>query len=455
MKKSKLSRRSLLSLSTRFAGLAPFLNLMEEGLAQGSAPRLRFLGIFTPHCASSNLWLPRGSRTNFDISFANSVLAPLAPFKSKLMVIDGLGYRILYDQSTPHSGHEGGLVTAFTGSEAVVKNGSLYAKSESIDQYLAAQLGASTKFSSFNFGGVINGGTQYDTYVFGPGGSRITNSNQPQQSFDTLFAGLSPTPSKGPDLRLQAKQSVLDFQRADLERLRARIGAEDSAKVDQFATALREIERRLASLPTVGCTIPLRPAKTYDTTGFSKDSRDLIRLHSQILAQAFACDLTRFATFGISPGQSAPWLPGLESFTDVHEQIAHTYDPANPASVERLAKLQLWYSEQVAYLLSLLDSIQDVDGRTVLDNTIVYWTTDVGETAGHGNTQMPVVLAGGAGEVAKIMKMGQFVSLQANRSDSPANAIPHNQLLTTIARVFGLPLNSFGDPRYTGALNLL
>lgn len=404
---------------------------------------------------ASNFWLPKGTRNNFDISYPNSVLAPLAAFKSKLLILDGIGYKVLYEQPTPHTGHEGGLVTAFTGSQAVMRNGSLYAASESIDKFLAAKLGAATRFSSFNFGGVLNGGTQYDTYVFGPGGSRVTNSNQPQQSFDTLFGGLSPNPQGGENLALKAKKSVLDYQRADLERLKGRVGREDAAKIERHATALREIERRLTSFGSVGCTIPSRPTQTFDTTGFSKESRAIVRLHSEILAQSFACDLTRFATLAISPGQSAPWLAGLENITDVHEQVAHQYDEANEASQLKLAKLQYWYSEQVAYLLGLLDSIQDSDGRTVLDNTLVYWTTDVGQTTGHGNTQMPIILAGRGGEASQLMKMGQFIALQANRTDSGAAAIPHNHLLTTIIRSFGIQVDSFGDSRYTGGLSLV
>jgi hypothetical protein len=255
--------------------------------------------------------------------------------------------------------------------------------------------------------------------------------------------------------RALVKKSILDFQAADLARLKARVGRDDASKIEQHATALREIERRLNTMSSVTCSVPTRPPQTFDTTGFSKDSRDMIRLHSEILAQAFACDLTRFATLGISPGQSAPWIPGLEAISDVHEQVAHQYDEANEASVLRLSLLQSWYSEQVAYLLGLLDNIQDSDGRSVLDNTLVYWTTDVGQTSGHGNTEIPIVLAGRAGEASGLMKMGQFVSLQAQRTDAGAMAIPHNMLLTTICRSFGLDINSFGDGLYPGTLNLL
>lgn len=456
MKLSAKSRREFLKAAGQCAALAPFVNLASDVFAQDAAPRLRFLGIFTPHCTASKYWLPRGTRTSFDISFQNSVLAPLAPFKDKLMILDGLGYRVLYEAPTPYSGHEGGLVTAFTGSQPIIRNSSVYAESESMDKFLAAQLGGSTRFSSFNFGGTINGGTQYDTYVFGPGGARITNSNQPRQSFDTLFNGVQSTtqPSNDEKLAQAARQSVLDFQLADLTRLKSHLGKEDTLKIDQHSEALREIERRLQNVSSVGCTIPTRPATTYDTTVFSKYGREIVKLHSEILAQAFACDLTRFATFGISPGQTAPWIKGFESITDLHEQIAHQYDENNETSLLNLSKLQYWYAEQVAYLLGLLNSIQDGNGRTVLDNTLVYWTTDVGQTTSHANTMIPVVLAGRAGELSKLMKMGQYVQLQASRNSSTASSIPHNKLLSTIAQAFGIQTNSFGNPNYSGILSL-
>ncbi len=454
MKLKSSSRRAFIKGMGQFAGLAPFLNLIGTGNAQDAGPRQRFLGIFTPHCMASKYWLPKGTGKSFDIAYQGSVLAPLAAFRDKLLLLDGIGYRVLYEQATPHTGHEGGLTTAFTGSQAIIRNGSLFAESESIDKFLAARLGGSTKFSSFNFGGTIQGGTQYDTYVFGPGGTRITNSNQPQQTFDTLFAGFtSPSAANQAELKA-ARKSVLDFQLADLQRLKARVGQEDSQKIERHATALREIERRLIAVDRAGCSLPSRPSKTYETNISSRDGRELVRLHSEIIAQTFACDLTRFATFGISPGLSAPWITGLEGISDLHEQVAHQYDETNEASLLKLSKLQLWYAEQVAYLLGLLDSIQDGDGRTVLDNTLVYWTTDVGQTTGHGNTQIPIVLAGRACEASQLMKMGQFLSMQTSRTDKSSAAVPHNKLLTTIIQAFGLQVDGFGSGLYKGNLSL-
>lgn len=447
------SRRAFLELTARMGLALPLLQLglESDALATRAAPK-RFLGIFTPHGSASNLWLPRplAGGSDFDLSFQDSILASLAPLKRKLLVLDGLGFKVLYDQKpAPYTGHAAGLMTLFTGSRAVERNGSAYPESPSIDQVLAESFGKATRFGSFNFGGIMEGGTSNDTIVFGRGGQRIANVNQPQDAFDLLFAGVK---SGANPTRRQAEKSVLDFANADLKRLQGLVGRSDADKLESHANGLREIERRLAALPDPSCPIPTRPAQRLDHLDESLGAK-FVQLQSELIVKAFTCDITRFATFALNAGDAMPWL-GLGK-ASAHDDVAHKYDPQNPASVALLAKVHRWYAEQVAALLTALDSQIDVDGRKVLDNTLVYWVTDLGNTASHGNTQVPIVLAGLAGEQAGLMKMGRFVSLgTSSRSDKAADSIPHNRLLTLIARCFGLQVDSFGDSSVVGALDL-
>src|SRR5262249_55733711 len=114
-----------------------------------------------------------------------------------------------------------------------------------------------------------------------------------------------------------------------------------------------------------------------------------------------------------------------------------------------------WYASQVAYLLDKLDSIPEGDG-TVLDHTIVYWTSELGNPAMHDGYDVPMILAGGT----KIFRMGRFLTV----SDKPynctgpygsmscSNMVPHNQLLVSIQNAFGIQGDTFGDPDYRGAL---
>ncbi|WNZ66061.1 DUF1552 domain-containing protein [Myxococcus sp. MxC21-1] len=122
----------------------------------------------------------------------------------------------------------------------------------------------------------------------------------------------------------------------------------------------------------------------------------LTRLHMDLIARAFACDLTRVITMTI-PGPSMPWLRIHE---DTHNDIAHLLDvqdePRRSTIRGKMVLIQRWYAEQLAYLMTQLANIPEGSG-TALDNTLIYWGNELGDASGHMNVRVPTVLAGGAG----------------------------------------------------------
>jgi hypothetical protein len=471
----ELSRRSLLKTLAGSAAALPLANLLgtTDAHAQGTTPPLRFIAIFTPHGCLPEFWNPQGSETEFTLDFPNSMLSPLEVHKNRLLVLDGLDYRVLYEHGL--TGHEGAPVTFLTGSKVSTASGDDLPQSASLDQVLGNAIGGTTKFRSIQLNAWEQFGGQhvYNSISFTANGSRVPFERDPAAVYQRLFGNVPP-PAADPAeaLKLVARRrSVLDFLVKDATRLQSRLAAEERQKLEAHLEALRDIERRLGSLGTspndpaptpvpaeAACgsgTVP--PAYGLDQLGNLNNMPTLTRLHMDLIARAFACDLTRVVTMTI-PGPSMPWINVTE---DVHNDLAHrldvTQEPLRTQIRTKMASVQRWYAEQVAYLMTQLASVQEGSG-TALDNTLILWGNEMGDATGHMNVRVPTVLAGGAGGR---FRMGRFLRLRPgtdplSRWSGPGTPLPgavaHNRLLVSIANAFGVNVNTFGHPDYAGPL---
>ncbi len=471
----ELSRRSLLQALAGSTAALPLANLLgtTNAYAQGTAPPLRFVALFTSHGCLPELWNPQGSETGFTLDFPNSMLAPLQPHRDKLLVLDGLDYQVLYEQGL--TGHEGGPVTFLTGSKVSTASGDHLPESASLDQILGNHIGGGTRFRSLQLNAWEQFGGQhvYNSISFTANGSRVPFERDPANVYGRLF-GAAPAPTADPGAvagELARNRSLLDFLVKDATRLSKRLAGAERQKLETHLESLRDIERRLGSLGTGPTPSPTpQPADAACSGGNAPPSYGLgglgdlnnmptlTRLHLDLIARAFACDLTRVVTMTI-PGPSMPWIGVHE---DTHNDIAHLLDvreePRRTNIREKMVRVQRWYAEQLAHLMTQLGSIQEGSG-TVLDNTIILWGNELGDATGHMNVRVPTVLAGGAGGR---FRMGRFLRVRAAGSNpldgwggprTPMRgAVAHNKLLVSIAQAFGVNGNSFGNPDYTGAL---
>ncbi len=157
------------------------------------------------------------------------------------------------------------------------------------------------------------------------------------------------------------------------------------------------------------------------------------QLQMDLAAAALACDQTRILTFQWSYSESEHLFQFL-NLSGNHHAISHDFS-ASGANYDAYNKIQSWYAQQFAYFLNKLDSYKEGD-KTLLDNTIVLWASEIGESTQHDLTLMPYVFAGGAG--GKI-KTGRFVDYGTTRHDN-------NRMLVSIAQIMGAEdLTSFGD----------
>jgi len=488
---SQQRRRFLKALGLGATAL-PFLRLLESSAVQagGVARPMRLLALCSGFGGHWGYLRPPGvASSDTDVvltpellTYDNSVLEPLKGFASQMLVLEGMArttglmpYAAKGTGRTYYSGHDGYAPTAFTGSAVSEQPSGNVPTGPSIDFVLGQQLGAGTAVRSLQIGvGSVRGIPDQVNLSYNMSGAAQPAIEDPAAFYRQMF-GSAGVPSSGTpmvddsaNIRRAQDLSIVNALSSSAKRLQGRLGATEKAKLDDHLAALADIENRLngasttdpVKFPPVACDSPVVPAK--GTTGTLQEATDL---HFDVLTQAFACDRTRFvvADWGIDRG-TVEVLPDVK---DLHGEVAHQLeesggDPANniPPTTKamtdlaklNMGKLQRWYATQLASLMTRMSQTPDGDG-TLLDNTLIIWSSDFGENV-HGGLNVPHILLGGA---QKKFRMGRYLNF-APTSGHPAynNDIPlyqpHNRLLVSVLQAFGLDVNQFGSDEYMGGL---
>ena len=466
------------------AGMAalPFSRLLENSVAQaaGETLPLKFITIYHPHGLSAEFWAMKSSDTEstFDIAYQDCSLQPFddaatygKSFKDKLLVLEGI------DHLSNANGHDS-AGTILTGS--YIDGSARRPMNSSLDQFLAVTkgLGTETRITSVNLG-VGNDGTDPGlTLSYGEGGAPLPKIIDPVAAFHLLFDGLAvssdPAAIAAAARKQKLGQSVVDFVRWDITRLRTGLAATEQQKLDQHLNALHEIEKQLGAGAAGGpvCAVPPMPdaskfpsLKQYN--GGEPYFDAITDAHIDMLAQALACDVTRFGTLFLNDLSYAANPLGLPS--DNHGAMAHTYAASSvgnnnipgagtPATWLPLAKFNRYVYSKVARLMQKLDALG------ILDSTLIYVTSDMGNPALHSTRNVPTVLAGGANGK---FRMGRRLKMAAGcPSDDPwcttkpsYTPTTNSKILVSIAQAFGVEVDTFGTQpniaNVTGALSQL
>jgi hypothetical protein len=431
--------------------------LLEAGAAaQAQAPR-RLLVFYTPNAVIGPEWRPKGSETGFTLG---RILAPLEPHRSKLLVLGGINMALAdAGFGSHHTRGMGGLLTGRPILMGTFKSAGPptagWASGISVDQHIARTVGASTRFRSLELGVRVIDAEVRGRLSYLGASQPVPPMESPYDVFDRIFAGVAPQPGGGappPDPGLdrlrKERQSVLDFLKEELSFVRGRVSADDRSKLDTHTESLRDIERRLGvgtmSPPApvaAGCQPPMVGAR-MDVAAVA-NMPAVGRLQMDLAAAAFACDLTRVITLQWTYAESDQTFPFIQ-VNGQHHAMSHASD-TDAAAQENLTKIDVWYAEQMKYLLDKLSSYGE-SGKTVLDNSAVLWMSEVGKGNNHSHRDLPCVLAGSA---AGVFRSGRFVDYMAGG----AAGQPHNNLLLSLANAMGIKDATFGDPQHcTGPL---
>ena len=453
-----ISRRAFLktfaglsaSAATQFSGL--FRHVWEASAAVPTKQRL--IVITQPH-ANTKYWAPRmpggglaaHNQTGWTLDYDRSGVTDLSPMekhKDSLVVVDGLDFYCTFKPGSTNSlGHQSSI-GAITGTDLKSVD-DRSPRGPSIDIALASYLKVEPKLFRF-----YAGQNSWDMAgnAYGAVGVPYENFTAVAKAYTELFGTLSPAGMPDPKAaaRLAAEQSVLKYLNDDAKKLRARLAATEKAKLDQHLETLSLIEQKLVTKTGgVSCTKPSAPPGPDDDRNVAEQDR--YTFVNTFIATLFACNMTRVATFHMN-SQSMDWLAmngtplSTEERGNVHNNIAHMMRQDDDASVRKVALVHNFYASQVSALCDLLKSIDDGDGKTVYDNTIILWTNELGDPVNHLPYNVPFVLAGGGGSWAK----GRYLSFGTQNSN------PHNGLLVSVLNQFGMNVSTFGDTAFSGEL---
>ncbi len=440
------SRRGFLKktgLSVAAANLVLGLPSLGFSSPLSGAPKKRLVFVFSPNGVIPQHFWPETLGTDFELK---RILQPLADFKAQTMTLHGVCNQIKGDGD----GHMRGIGCLLTGIELFpgdVQGGSDtpagWSQGISVDQHikncLQADPNTATRFGSLEFGVMVP--ERADTWTrmsyAGPNQPMAPVDN-PYQMFDKLY---------GQTKNRELLASVLDGLSGELESVRSLISSEDRRLLDEHMAMVRQVEQELASerrhltkgdeeLPAqdVGHAVPELPANIRD----ENDNMPLLtRMQMDLMVSSFVADFARVATFQITNSVGQPRMKWLD-IEEGHHTLSHEPD-TNEDAFEKLIRINTWYCEQVAYLAKRLAETPEPGGEgSMLDNTTIVWTNELGKGNSHTRNNIPFVLVGGG----LGWQMGQAIDFKQ---------VPHNRLLMSFCEAMGHPVPSFGNPDFCSA----
>ncbi len=428
MTRRTFSRRMVLRAS---GGLAVALPLLANAEPPPAPPK-RFVFCYQPNGVYEPQWYPTAGATDRDFTLG-PIHQPLAAYREHCLWLSGLDMKVaVYGAGEQHQRGIGAVLTGskintgnFVGNDGT-KAG--WGSSISLDQRLVSLIGQ-TRVPSLQLG--INSRERDVSGCVSYAGADqpLLPQNDPRVTFRNLF-----TEGGGPIDELERirrrRASVLDAVLNQITQLKNKVGAAQSARLDAHFTKVRDLERRLTSLPPGTCAAPNEPgAIAFETEAAMPE---VARLQIELMVLAFQCDLTRIATLMFSDAKNHIALPFLNISSDVHN-LTHLSDP-------QVATRDTWQAQQFASILEKLLSSTDADGSSMLQNSLMFWGSDVSRGSTHSHENMPFVVAGHATN----WRMGRFVRY---------GGLNHNNLLVSMLQGFGSTTNTFGDPAFcTGPL---
>jgi hypothetical protein len=423
------SRREFIRDLGLGATALPFvLNLPSLGFANQARRKQRLVVMFSPNGVVPNNFWPDEEGAKFTLK---EILKPLAPYQDKLLTLHGVCDKVRGDGDS----HMRGIGCLLTGVELFpgnIQGGSDtpagWAKGLSIDQeiknHLQADAATRTRFGSLEFGVMVPDRADTWTRMVYTGGNKpVAPIDNPYQMFTKLYGRTKDN---------ELLKSVLDDVQADLKKVEAHVGTEDKRLLEEHAAFVREMEQELKSQKAdVGHKVPeLDPGVKTENDNIPKISK----MQIDLMVNSFAADFSRIATLQITNSVGMARMRWLD-IPEGHHELSHEPD-SNAKAMEKLTKINKWYCEQMAYMAKRLAETPEPGGQgSLLDNTVIVWTNELGKGSSHTLDNIPFVLVGGGLD----FKTGRSLKFPK---------VPHNRLLMSLAHGFGHHIDKFGNPNF-------
>jgi hypothetical protein len=425
----------------------PFLDSMIPALggrAHAAGAGIRRLAVaYVPNGIQMEKWTPAAAGGGFELT---PTLEPLAPFHNRLTVVTGLTNRPAFPVTGEGTGdHVRASATFLTGVHPKKTEGPDIRAGVSMDQLAARELGRETQLASLELCvdsneliGACEAGyscAYANTLSWRNETTPLPMENQPRAIFERLFGDSDDTTRAARLARIREDRSVLDSLVAEVSRLKRDVGAADRGRLAQYLDAIRDIERRIQKAEQQS-DIEL-PLVERPTGGIPATFKEHARMMFDMQVLAFQCDMTRVVTFLMSREVSPRTYTEI-GISDPHHGLSHHQN--NAVSMEKLARINRFHVEQLAYFLEKLQTTPDGDG-TLLDRVTLLYGCGISNSNLHTHDDLPVLVAGGPAGAVR----GQHVRVE---KDTPLT----NLQLSLLSRI-GVPIDTLGDS--TGRVRLV
>ncbi len=424
--------------------MRPLLAALPAGRAiatTASGAPLRMAYLYIPNGVNMDLWRPQGSASNYKMG---ETFKSMEAHRADFQVFSG------FEQKNASAGVDGpgdharGVASFLTSARARKTAGSDIHLGISADQVAAQAVQNLTRLSSLELSadGVRKSG-QCDSgyscaYQFNLSWRSETQPMTPESSpravFERLFGtGSNKERAESLNRRYASKKSVIDFVQEDAKALRRSLGRNDRHKMDEYLIGVREIERQIEKMEALGVPIDPGVPEPKETPASYEEQ---LRLMMDMMVLAFKTDSTRISTFLMAHDGSNRSFREI-GVSDGHHSISHHQQ--KPDNLAKIAKIDKFYIDQLAYFLERLKATEDVDGKSLLHNSMIVYGGCISDGDRHNHDDLPIVVAGNAGGA---FTPGRHVEL--------GQEVPLSNLYLRMLNEFGVDAKSFGDS--TGAL---
>ena len=423
-----IHRRNFLKRVGLSAASLPFLvGLPSLGLAAPARPRQRLIVMFSPNGTIPSAFWPDETGTDFKLK---EILSPLEAFKERMLVLHGLSNRVRGDGDN----HMRGMSCLLTGIELFpgnIQGGSHtpagWASGISIDQelknFFQGREETRTRFGSLEFGvGVSDKADPWTRMSYAGPNKPVAPISDPYQMYQKLYGQLKDK---------ESLQSILDDVQGDLKKVRKLISAEDRRLLEDHESLVRQMEKEInqAAKQKLRVTPPTLEEGIADQ---NDNVPRLSRMQIDLLVNSFVNDMARVATLQYTKSVGSARMKWLD-ISEGHHGLSHEPDKEQAAQA-KLVKINKWFCGELNHLAQRLASTPEPGGSgSMLDNTLIVWTNELGKGNSHTLDNIPFVLVGGGFG----FQMGRSLKF---------DKMPHNRLHLALAHAVGHRVETFGKP---------
>ncbi|HBM76588.1 MAG TPA: hypothetical protein DD438_00645 [Verrucomicrobiales bacterium] len=413
-----------------------------RGLTASGAP-LRMAYLCLPNGVIMDKWRPQGVGEKFVLNDSMQSLKDASP---DIQIVKGLEQANGWGGRDGAGDHARGNATFLTGTRPRKTSGSDIRLGISVDQMAANYLAQETRLPSLELScdGVRKSGSCDSGYScayqynisWRSSTQPMTPESNPRLVFERLFGSGSQSERGESQARRRAeKRSILDFVLEDAKAMEKSLGRNDQQKLDEYMTGVREIERQIEKAESIGP--PPDPGVEPPANGAPREYHEHIRIMFEMMILAFQTDQTRIASFLLAHDGSNRNFP-THGVREGHHGLSH--HGGNRSKIEKIAKIDTFYLEQLAYFLERMRNTKDVDGKPLLYNSMIVWGGGLSDGDRHTHNDLPIILAGNAGGK---FRTGRHVDLKGD--------VPMNNLYLRMLDEIGAPAGRLGDS--TGILS--